>query len=72
MAAEYRSASARRASARPRQLTPPRGFGGRRGIANAFGAKGVSVQCEYQIVGSMGTGACRLSDGARYQMHFGT
>jgi len=52
--------------------TPPRGFSGRRGIANAFGAKGVSVQCEYQITGpSMGTGACQFSDGARYQMHFG-
>jgi hypothetical protein len=51
----------------------PRSFGGRRGIANAFGAKGVSVQCEYQITGpSMGTGACQFSDGAKYQMHFGT
>lgn len=52
--------------------TPPRLYGGRRGIANAFGAKGHSVQCEYQITGpSMGTGACQFSDGARYQMHFG-
>jgi hypothetical protein len=52
--------------------TPPRGFTGRRGIANAFGAKGISVQCEYQITGpAMGTGACQFSDGARYQMHFG-
>jgi len=53
--------------------TSPRGFAGRRGIANAFGAKGVSVQCEYQITGpAMGTGACQFSDGAKYQMHFGT
>jgi hypothetical protein len=50
-----------------------RNFSGRRGIANAFGSKGVNVQCEYLITGpSMGTGACQFSDGAKYQMHFGT
>jgi hypothetical protein len=50
-----------------------RSFSGRRGIANAFGSKGVNVQCEYLITGpSMGTGACQFSDGAKYQMHFGT
>jgi hypothetical protein len=49
-----------------------RSFSGRRGIANAFGNKGVNVQCEYLITGpSMGTGACQFSDGAKYQMHFG-
>lgn len=49
-----------------------RSFSGRRGIANAFGSKGVNVQCEYLITGpTMGTGACQFSDGARYQMHFG-
>jgi hypothetical protein len=49
-----------------------RSFSGRRGIANAFGPKGVNVQCEYLITGaSMGTGACLFSDGAKYQMHFG-
>lgn len=49
-----------------------RGYTGRRGIANAVGAKGTSVQCEYQITGpAMGTGACVFSDGAKYQMHFG-
>jgi hypothetical protein len=49
-----------------------RSFNGRRGIANAFGAKGVNAQCEYLITGpSMGTGACVLSDGATYQLHFG-
>lgn len=52
--------------------TTPRAFSGRRGIANAFGSKGVNVQCEYLITGpSMGTGACVLSDGAAYQFHFG-
>ena len=49
-----------------------RSFTGRRGIANAFGSKGVNAQCEYLITGpSMGTGACVLSDGASYQLHFG-
>jgi hypothetical protein len=49
-----------------------RSFSGRRGIANAFGGKGVNVQCEYLITGpGMGTGACQFSDGAKYQMHFG-
>ncbi len=50
----------------------PRNFSGRRGIANAYGSKGVNVQCEYLITGpSAGTGVCQFSDGARYQMHFG-
>lgn len=50
----------------------PRAYTGRRGIANAYGPRGVGVQCEYQITGpSMGTGACLFSDGAKYQMHFG-
>ncbi|HSW04884.1 hypothetical protein [Aquabacterium sp.] len=46
-------------------------YGGRRGIANAYG-NGVSAQCEYVITGpTIGTGACLFSDGAKYQMHFG-
>lgn len=50
----------------------PRSFSGRRGIANAYGRNGVNVQCEYLITGpALGTGVCRFSDGARYQMHFG-
>jgi hypothetical protein len=49
-----------------------RAYSGRRGIANAFGAKGVSAQCEYLLTGpGAGTGACAFSDGAKYQMHFG-
>jgi hypothetical protein len=45
---------------------------GRRGIANAFGARGINAQCEYVLTGaSQGTGACVFSDGARYQLHFG-
>ena len=49
-----------------------RNFSGRRGIANAFGSKGVNVQCEYLISEpTLGTGVCLFSDGAKYQMHFG-
>jgi hypothetical protein len=50
----------------------PRGQGGQRGIANAFGAKGVNAQCEYVITGpALGMGVCLFSDGAKYQLHFG-
>lgn len=49
-----------------------RSYSGQRGIANAYGAKGVSVQCEYLLQGpGTGTGVCLFSDGAKYQMHFG-
>lgn len=50
----------------------PRNFSGRRGIANAHGARGVNARCEYVLTGpGAGTGVCRFSDGADYQMHFG-
>jgi len=49
-----------------------RSFVGRRGIANAYGAKGVNAQCEYVLTGpGAGTGVCAFSDGANYQMYFG-
>ncbi len=49
-----------------------RTFSGQRGIANGYGGRGTSTQCEYVITGpAMGTGVCLFSDGARYQMHFG-
>jgi hypothetical protein len=52
--------------------TSPRMAGGQRGIANAFGARGVNAQCEYVITGpALGTGVCLFSDGASYQLHFG-
>jgi hypothetical protein len=52
--------------------TAARAVGGRRGIANAYGPKGVNAQCEYQITSAtQGTGVCLFSDGAKYQMHFG-
>ena len=45
---------------------------GRRGIANAASARGVSAQCHYEISGTgMGTGSCSFSDGALYRLHFG-
>ena len=51
----------------------PRTFSGRRGIANAYGPRGVNAQCEYVLTGpGAGTGVCRFSDGANYQMHFGS
>ena len=50
----------------------PRTTSGRRGIANAHGARGVNAQCEYVLTGpGSGTGVCQFSDGAYYQMHFG-
>jgi hypothetical protein len=50
----------------------PRNFAGRRGVANAFGARGVNAQCEYVLTGpGSGTGVCQFSDGANFQMHFG-
>jgi hypothetical protein len=50
-----------------------RPYTGRRGVANGFGARGVNVQCEYLITApGIGTGACLFSDGAKYQMHFGS
>ena len=51
--------------------TAARHYSGRRGIANAWGSKGVNVQCEYLIsAAAQGTGVCLFSDGAGYQMHF--
>lgn len=51
---------------------PGRDFAGERGIANAAGPRGASVQCEYLFSApGRGTGVCLFSDGARYRMHFG-
>jgi hypothetical protein len=50
-----------------------REFTGRRGVANAYGNGGVGARCEYVITGpTLGTGACVFSDGAKYQLHFGS
>jgi hypothetical protein len=46
--------------------------GARRGIANATGNRGTWIRCEYVLAqAARGTGACLLSDGAAYQLHFG-
>jgi hypothetical protein len=45
---------------------------GQRGIANAASAA-ASMRCEYLFTSAtQGTGACIVSDGARYQVHFGS
>ena len=50
----------------------PRQTMGQRGIANAYGGRGVSAQCEYVMTApSQGTGVCLFADGAKYQVHFG-
>ena len=46
---------------------------GQRGIASAAGARGLYVNCEYAITASnRGAGACLFSNGAKYQVHFGS
>ena len=52
----------------PIQVAP----GQPRGIANATGSRGTWVNCEYVLEQSgRGTGACMMSTGAAYQIHFG-
>lgn len=44
---------------------------GQRGIANAASSS-LSMRCEYLFTApGQGTGACLISDGAKYQIHFG-
>ena len=46
---------------------------GQRGMAAATGANGTYVNCEYALTAvNQGTGACLFSNGAKYQLHFGT
>lgn len=46
---------------------------GQRGIASAAGGQGTYVNCEYALTGSgRGTGVCLFSNGAKYQIHFGS
>ena len=46
---------------------------GQRGIASASGNRGTYVNCEYALTASnRGTGACLFSNGAKYQLHFGS
>jgi hypothetical protein len=44
-----------------------------KGIANATGQRGTWVNCEYVLErNGRGTGACLMSNGAAYQIHFGS
>jgi len=46
---------------------------GQRGIASAVSAHGTYVNCEYALnAPNRGTGACLFSNGAKYQLHFGS
>lgn len=46
---------------------------GQRGIASAAGARGMYVNCEYALTApNRGAGACLFSNGAKYQVHFGS
>ena len=46
---------------------------GQRGIASAAGSRGTYVNCEYALgAANRGTGACIFSNGAKYQLHFGS
>lgn len=48
------------------------GAAGQRGIANAANSSN-SMRCEYLFTSpGQGTGACVVSDGSRYQIHFGS
>jgi hypothetical protein len=44
----------------------------RRGVANAYGQRGTFMNCEYRMTTPyQGTGSCKLSNGAQYQVHIG-
>jgi len=44
----------------------------RRGVANAYGARGTYMSCEYQMnTPYQGAGSCTLSNGAKYDVHLG-
>ena len=46
---------------------------GQRGVAAATGGNGTYVNCEYALTAAnRGTGACLFSNGAKYQLHFGS
>lgn len=44
----------------------------RRGVASAYGPRGMFARCEYQMSAPhMGAGTCVFSNGAQYQAHIG-
>jgi len=45
----------------------------RRGIASAYGPRGMFARCEYQMSNpQLGAGNCTFSNGAQYQLHVGS
>ncbi len=45
----------------------------RRGLASAYGPRGTSARCEYQMsTARLGAGTCTFSNGAQYQLHVGS
>ncbi len=45
----------------------------RRGVANAYGARGTYMNCQYQMNSTtQGSGECTMSNGGRYQLHIGS
>ena len=45
----------------------------RRGVASAYGGRGMFARCEYQMSSPhMGAGTCAFSNGAQYQVHIGS
>ena len=46
---------------------------GKQGVANAASSTGTYVRCDYALSApNRGTGNCNFSNGARYQLHFGS
>ena len=44
----------------------------RHGLANAYGQRGTYMSCDYRMsTPYLGTGTCKLSNGAQYQVHIG-
>lgn len=44
----------------------------KRGVANAYGPKGMFMSCDYQMTTPLqGTGSCTFSNGATYRLHLG-
>lgn len=44
----------------------------RRGVASAYGPRGIFARCEYQMSSpQLGAGNCTFSNGAQYQLHVG-
>ena len=49
------------------------GSASREGIANGAGSRGSYINCRYQMnSATLGTGQCKLSNGANFTMHVGS